>query len=98
MGRLSDLVRTSDGPHFELPAGKDARRTLMKVLSRHGAATLTFFAWKDLGWCETTAKGPNPAFMSSNDREETEPRVRMNVASRASWAETRLCVEMKGRA
>ena len=49
-----------------------------------------------LGCRESIAKGPKPPVVSSNERDETDPRLRTNVASRARPADTKLCVEVDG--
>lgn len=88
-----------EGDGVDLLAGKDARRALMNVLSRQGPETRMLFACVSvaLGWSESVEKGPKPLFESSNERDKLDPRLRMNVASRATHPDTRLCVEVEGR-
>lgn len=50
-----------------------------------------------LGFSESVVKGPKPPFVSSNEQDKLAPRLRMNVASRATHIDTRLCVEVNGR-
>lgn len=87
-----------EGDVVDLLAGKDARRTLINVLSRHGPETRMLLVGVSvaLGCNESVAKGPKP-FVSSNERDKFDPRLRMNVASRATHTDTRLCVEVDGR-